>query len=549
MNAEQLLKHYEQVAEAPDAIARLRRFVLDLAVRGKLAAQDSNDEPASTLLQKIAAERVRRVAAGEISKEKPVTGIAADEAPYVCPPGWEWARIRSVASSRGQKIPDADFTYIDVTSINKEIGRIENPAVVTAADAPSRARKLVARGDVLYSCVRPYLLNIAVVDSDLTPPPIASTAFAVLNGLGLVLPRYQWIVLRSPFFVDCVEGKMRGQAYPAINDSDFALLPFPLPPLAEQHRIVAKVDELMSLCDRLEVARAQREAARDRLTASTLARLNTPESPASPDGDASKESSFQSDARFALKVLPTLTNCPDQIKLLRQTVLNLAVCGRLSPENGPSEMLAEKYLLEPSSPDLPCGWRLLNFGRFCDIEGGNQPPKSQFIDEPRNGYVRLLQIRDLGEKPVPTFIPLNSTNRFCKRGEILIGRYGASVGKIFWAQDGAYNVALAKFIWPADAWISAFAFLLLKSEYFQSRLSGASRSAQAGFNKGDLAGIDLPLPPLAEQPRIVAKVDELMAICAKLEASLTRGENTRSRLLNALLHEALAPAESVLEAA
>ena len=128
----------------------------------------------------------------------------------------------------------------------------------------------------------------------------------------------------------------------------------------------------------------------------------------------------------------------------------------------------------------------------------------------------------------------------------MIGRYGASVGKIFWAQNGAYNVAMAKFIWPQDALIPTFAFLLLKSEYLQGPLANATRSAQAGFNKGDLAAINFPLPPLAEQHRIVAKVDETMALCDRLEARLAIGDETRRRLLDAMLAEALAPADDLV---
>ena len=253
-------------------------------------------------------------------------------------------------------------------------------------------------------------------------------------------------------------------------------------------------------------------------------------------------------ARFALATLPALTTRPDQIKSFRQTILNLAVRGKLV-EQDPAESIAKSYSGQAEFDWLPPTWQTLNFGKHCDIEGGNQPPKSQFVDEPRPGYVRLLQIRDLGNKPVPVYIPEGSTNRFCREGEILIGRYGASVGKIFWAQDGAYNVALTKFVWPIDAFIADFVFILLKSDLFQDRLSGASRSAQAGFNKGDLRDIDFPLPPLAEQHRIVAKVDALMALCDRLEAALTTADTTRARLLEALLHEALDPAESVMEAA
>jgi type I restriction enzyme S subunit len=240
-------------------------------------------------------------------------------------------------------------------------------------------------------------------------------------------------------------------------------------------------------------------------------------------------------AELLLAHYERVADAPDAVDRLRSLILDLAVRGKLLPQKTNSENVTKKYLKEASSDLLPQNWRLLNFEEHCDIQGGNQPPKSQFIDEPREGYVQLFQIRDLGERPVPTYIPLGSTNRFCKEGEILIGRYGASVGKIFWAQNGAYNVAMAKFIWPEDAWISTFVFLLLKSQYLQATLASATRSAQAGFNKGDLAAINFPLPPIAEQHRIVAKVDELMALCDGLEAARAEREATRDRLAAASL--------------
>jgi len=269
MNADRLLAHYEQIADAPDAIAHLRRFILDLAVRGKLVPQDANDEPASELLKRIGKEKARLVKAGEIRKPKAVPEV--EEPPFDLPQNWRWTPIREVASDRGQEIPHSTFTYIDVTAIDKEAGVVADPKVLEASEAPSRARKRTRKGDVIYSCVRPYLLNVAVIETDFDPPPIASTAFAILNGHGLVMPRFIWIVLRSPFMVACVEENQRGQAYPAINDADFAVLPFPLPPLAEQHRIVAKVDELMGLCDRLEASLTSTSATRRRLLDALLA--------------------------------------------------------------------------------------------------------------------------------------------------------------------------------------------------------------------------------------------------------------------------------------
>jgi type I restriction enzyme S subunit len=239
-----------------------------------------------------------------------------------------------------------------------------------------------------------------------------------------------------------------------------------------------------------------------------------------------------------------ISEAPDAVPRLRHSILELAVRGKLVNQDREDGPVPSRYFDEPVSEELPATWRLLNFARHCDIQGGNQPPKSQFIDEPRKGYVRLFQIRDLGDNPVPVYIPEGTTNRFCLTGDILIGRYGASVGKIFWAQNGAYNVALAKFLYPADAFLAQFAFLMLKSSFFQSRLTDASRSAQAGFNKGDLAEVTFPLPPLAEQRRIVAKVDQLMALCDRVEAAQAERECWRNRLVAASLHRLNEPADA-----
>ncbi len=331
----------------------------------------------------------------------------------------------------------------------------------------------------------------------------------------------------STFKEELLVSRMTGTANVTLSVSRIAEVPIPLICPSVQ----GKADELMALCDQLEAARAEREAARDTFTLSTLAKLNTPD----PE-------TFGEDASFALVNLAPLTTRPDQIKQLRQTILNLAVRGKLVEHDPCDEPVAERYQNQMGCQSYPKNWYSLNFGRFCDIEGGNQPPKSQFIDEPRDGYIQLFQIRDFGERGVPTYIPIGSARSLSSVGDILIGRYGASVGKIFWAKNGAYNVAMAKFVWPKDALVADFAFLLLKSEFLQGPLAKATRSAQAGFNKGDLAGIDFPLPPLAEQRRIVAKFNELMTLCDQLEASITTCEQIRSRLLEAVLHNALEPA-------
>ncbi len=258
-----VIDNFKSLAVNADQIRHLRQTILDLAVRGRLVEQDPDDEPASELLKRIAVKKQEMVDHGEIRKFKVLPPV--DKSPYLLPETWCWTRVREIFTDRGQKVPDSKFTYIDVTAIDKELGRIVTPKILSSRNAPSRARKIAQRGDVIYSCVRPYLLNIAVLDKDFNPSPIVSTAFAVLNGHDLVVSRYAWIVLRSSFFVELVQAHQRGQAYPAINDSDFALLTFPLPPLAEQRRIVKKVDGLRGLCDQIEEASARKEDAQERL--------------------------------------------------------------------------------------------------------------------------------------------------------------------------------------------------------------------------------------------------------------------------------------------
>ncbi|HSU52792.1 MAG TPA: restriction endonuclease subunit S [Candidatus Dormibacteraeota bacterium] len=172
----------------------------------------------------------------------------------------------------------------------------------------------------------------------------------------------------------------------------------------------------------------------------------------------------------------------------------------------------------PSPGDLgdtatpwPSTWQICKFGDLIRVQGGSQPPKSEFIFEPRNGYIQLLQIRDFGEKPVPTFVRKDSVSKFCEKHDIMIARYGASLGRILTGKAGAYNVALAKTIFDPTALLSRYVFYYLQSQHFQTPLAMMSRSAQNGFSEGELRTFALPLPPLPEQHRIVAKIEELFS--------------------------------------
>ncbi|WP_022794328.1 restriction endonuclease subunit S [Marinococcus halotolerans] len=160
---------------------------------------------------------------------------------------------------------------------------------------------------------------------------------------------------------------------------------------------------------------------------------------------------------------------------------------------------------------IPDNWIYFYFTSLLDVRGGTQPPKSDFENEPKEGYERLIQIRDFTSDNHKVFVPDTNKLRKVNKEDILIARYGASLGKILTGLQGAYNVALAKVVFRSELFESKYLYWLLKSFHFQIPLTKISRSAQSGFNKKDLSYIPLPLPPIEEQQRIVNKVEFLLS--------------------------------------
>ncbi|MEI3351479.1 MAG: restriction endonuclease subunit S [Collinsella sp.] len=274
-----LVEEYGELEDAREELdaalpGRLRKSVLQLAVQGGLVPQDPADEPAGVLLERIRGQRRQLVAEGEMKAPKGGESIIfagsdgrryekrvdargresepvciEDEIPFEIPESWEWRRLGSLVLNRGQKRPEARFAYIDISSIDNVNQKLGQETVINAADAPSRARKLVAKNDVLYATVRPYLHNACIVDKDFNIKPIASTGFAVLSCLDGFLPSFLLYFLVSPSFDSYANANenARGVAYPAINDNRLYRALVPVPPASEQKRIVSRVTEVFAL--------------------------------------------------------------------------------------------------------------------------------------------------------------------------------------------------------------------------------------------------------------------------------------------------------------
>ena len=187
----------------------------------------------------------------KVGDQEPV--CIADEVPFEIPETWEWARLGKIVYNRGQITPNTLFCYIDIGSIDNENQKL-NPAetIIVPDKAPSRARKIVEKGDILYSTVRPYLHNMCIIDREYTHMPIASTGFAVMSCYDGILNTYLFYYLMSPAFDAYVNNtdNAKGVAYPAINDERLYKALIPIPPVAEQYRIVEIIETLTNpICE------------------------------------------------------------------------------------------------------------------------------------------------------------------------------------------------------------------------------------------------------------------------------------------------------------
>ena len=262
---EELLPKVEEYGKAQEALdklneelpERLKKSILQEAIEGRLVPQDPNDEPASVLLDKIRKKKARLVNEGKLKKKDlEETPISEDEKSFYIPKHWGLVRLGEITYNHGQKTPTEDFSYIDIGSIDNEHQKLNmTDNIIKAKDAPSRARKIVKRGDVLYATVRPYLHNLCIIDRDFDKEPIASTGFAVLSCINGVYNKFLFYYLLSPIFDAYANDgdNAKGMAYPAINDKKLYNGIVPLPPLAEQKRIVAKIEQLMKEIDKLKV--------------------------------------------------------------------------------------------------------------------------------------------------------------------------------------------------------------------------------------------------------------------------------------------------------
>ena len=528
-------------------IKKLRELILELAVRGKLVPQDPNDEPASVLLEKIAKEKMRLVEEAVVRREKSLPEISEEEKPFQIPENWEWVRLTDVyysISPSGKKlktseiIDEGKYPVVDQGQ-SRIAGYTNDSELLIVIPGP-----VVIFGD--------HTTEIKYVDFNFV---------AGADGTKILRPyqmdeKYFYTYLKSYKLED------RGYArhFKVLNENFMAL-----PPLTEQHRIVAKVDELMALCDQLEQQQNHSIEAHQTLVEILLGTLTRVES---------QQELSEAWTRIA-NHFDTLFTTENSVESLKQTILELAVMGKLSsPQKSdtPIEALLDAISIERrqlgmTTKEAECFEAEYHAAKkgivnkrinlkarfFCGfITKGTTPSSHELLPDGDVPFLKVYNIvnnrLDFGYKPI--FISNNVHQTKLKRsviypGDVIMNIVGPPLGKVAVVTEEYpewnMNQALAVFRPLGGINNKYIHYMLTSGRVLKSVLSEVKGTAgQDNLSLEQCRDLLIPIPSLEEQHRIVARVDELMALSDALRARLVKAQITQIHLADAIVEQELA---------
>ena len=570
-NLQSFFANFDLVTEAPNGVAKLREVLLKLAVRGRLDTQDSADEPAAVLLGKIQNHKNKLIKNKEIRNSKALPAISESEISVDVPQSWEWIRLGDLGDWGAGATPAREnlkyyhgkIRWFKSGELND--GYIsESEETITELALKECSLRVNQPGDVLIAMYGATIGKLAILETEATTNQ-AVCACTCFDGF---YNQFLFVLLRA--YKSHFTGRGAGGAQPNISREKIIHTVAPLPPLAEQKRIVAKVDELMRLCDELEERQRERCESRVRLNNATLAPLNKAASLAPQEFE-------QASVRLADN-FTTLYDSVETVGKLRSTILQLAVQGKLVPQDPndePGERLLKKIaeqrgkeiegrssnmttLFEPIDDDekpfrLPSSWGWARLGHIVSIKHGFAFRSEWFTSEetrfvlttPGNFY-ETGGFRDRGSKTKYYEGPVDPEFIF-SAGDLIIPMTEQAPGLLgspaFIPDDGrkyVHNQRLGKLLFYSEAIAPEFVFWFFNCSFFRSELAKTCTGMKVRHTSPKkILRVPFPVCSLAEQHRIVTKLHQLMSLCDELEAKLREAEADSERLLDAAVHHVL----------
>ncbi|PNH92555.1 restriction endonuclease subunit S [Vibrio diazotrophicus] len=535
-------------------VKKLRELILELAVRGKLVPQDPNDEPASVLLERIAKEKALLVKEKKINKSKPLSKFTKEDEPFVLPLGWAWSRLGNTGICATGKTPSTKQTeFFEGTLPFVGPGQITQNGQLLEAEKFLSSEGLLnsteaVKGDILMVCIGGSIGKAAIATQTIGFNQQINALRPMIMG-----SHYLYSAVSTSSFYEGLLDKATGSATPIINRGKWEELLVPIAPLPEQHRIVAKVDELMTLCDQLEQQTEASIEAHQVLVTTLLDTL----------ANSANAEELMQNWQMIAEHFDTLFTTIDSIDQLKQTILQLAVMGKLVPQD-PNDEPAAKLLeriaeekdqlikdkkikkqqaLPPIAGDekpfeLPNGWEWVRLGNLINLISGQHLKPTEYSEAPLdNGTPYITGPAEFGVI-YPSFSKYtNETRALASDGDILITCKGAGLGKL---NRSNQTLAISRQLMAIQSICvdQAFLFAVLDSkyDYFQSKGVGI---AIPGISREDVTELIVALPPASEQTQIVSKLTEITDICNHLKTQLNGLQTTQLILSDAIVELAV----------
>lgn len=567
---ELLEQYFDTAFAAPDGIKKLRELILTLAMQGKLVPQDPNDQPASELLQEIAAEKKRLVKEGIIRASEPLPEIKAEEVPYQLPEGWEWVRLNELVTKigsgstpRGGKSAyiTKGITFLRSQNIWNDGLQMDDVAFITEDTHEKMSATTVMPKDILLNITGASLGRSALVPDDFDEANV-SQHVTIIRCVAPEQRRFLHYFLLSPYCQALIWTRQVGMAREGLSKKVLELFEVPLPPLAEQHRIVAKIDQLMARCDELGKLRKEREEKRFAVHTAVLKRLL----------EAQQRDSFADAWQFITRHFGELYSVKENVAELRKAILQFAVMGKLVPQDPDdqpaSELLkeieAEKRRLvkegkiKASKPlpkirpeevpyQLPDGWEWRCLDELL-VSGPTNgfSPKSVDYETPVRSLTLSATTSGTFRGEYSKFINVDispDSDLWLQDGDILVQRGNTleyvGVSAVYHGKPNQYIYPdlMMKLRLSSELDID-FIYRAMSSkpsrDFLRARASGTS-GTMPKINQMTLRSLPIPIPPLHEQHRIVAKIDQLMVLCDTLEQQIDAATTKQNQLLNAVM--------------
>ncbi len=522
----------------------LKAALLQEAVQGKLVPQIASEGNARDLLEEI--KKIRNEELGNRSKTldarrktleakvavvakrnavvEPVETTIPDEAkpclsadkPFDIPQSWEWCRLGEIVYNNGQKTPDKEFSYIDIGSIDNEHQKLnEKETFISPENAPSRARKIVKKGDIIYSTVRPYLHNMCIIDKDFQKEPIASTGFAVMSCYPQIDNKYLFYYLLSPSFDNYANDteNSKGVAYPAINDKKLYNGIIPLPPLAEQKRIVAALEKMLPLVEEYGKKEEELSALNEKI--SSLAKKAVLQE--AVQGKLVPQIESEGNARDLLEQIreQLLVDSGQRNKTLdaRRKTLGAKATKQSHQQSTPIPD-EEKPCLSADKPfDIPQSWEWCRLGEICELTSGQDLQPDSYNDQ-KKGIPYITGASNFENNQIKINRWTETPKSIALRNDLLLTCKG-TVGEMAFLKEDKVHIARQVMSLRFDSNISskyARYYLFTQIENLKSK----AKSMIPGIARNDVNMLEFPLPPLAEQKRIVAALEKILPLCERL---------------------------------